>query len=64
MYFPYLFLKLLGVDWKASNLDKSLKQKSTVARIFMKVWETNRNSRKIYESKNIWKFPLRYRMYL
>ena len=53
MYLPHLFLKLLGVDWKASNLDKSLKQTSTVARIFMKVSETNRNSRKICESKNM-----------
>ena len=63
MYFPHLFLKQLGVNWKANNLDKSLKQKSTVARIFVKVSETNRNSRKIYESKNIWKCPLRYHMY-
>ena len=53
MYFPHLFLKQLGVNWKANNLDKSLKQKSTVARIFMKVSETNRNSRKIWESKNM-----------
>ena len=43
---PHLFLKLLRVEWKASHLDKSLKQKSTVPRIFLKISETNFYSRK------------------
>ena len=60
----YLFLKMLRVEWKASQLYKSSKQKSTVPRIFLKTLETNLNSRKICESKNILKGALRYHVYL
>ena len=45
------FLKLLRVEWKAIHLDKSLKQKSSVPRIFLKISETNLNSRKTVKVK-------------
>ena len=35
---------------KANHLDESLKQKSTVPRIFLKILEANLNPRKICES--------------
>ena len=41
MCLPHVFLRLLRVEWKANHLDKSLKQKSTVRRIFLKIAETN-----------------------
>ena len=63
MCLPHLYLKLLRVKWKASHLDKSLKQKSTVPRIFLKISERNFNLRKICESKNMWKGALRYHVY-
>ena len=61
---PHVFLKLLRVEWKANHLDKSLKQKTALPRIFLKVSETNVNLRKICESSDMWKDALCYHVYL
>ena len=52
MCLSHLFFKLLRVEWKASHLDKSLKQKSAVSRIFLKISEINVYSRK--KSNNLY----------
>ena len=51
----HLFLKLFWIEWKESYLDKSLKQKSAVPRIFVKISETTltweKKSNDLYDGK-------------
>ena len=49
MCLPHVFLKLLRVEWKANHLDKSLKKKSTVPRIFQKISETKKTREKMWK---------------